>query len=75
MIVNETVDKLVEDSMRQAANNIEFLKDCMAIPSFNKLNDRDRECTEAQLEYYEERFEHLKQYFSLPEKLDGGTDE
>jgi len=69
MVVNETVDQLIKDEMEQACDNIEFLRDCIALPSFTNLTEDSREYTRRTLEYQEKRLEALKQYFSLPENL------
>ena len=68
MIVNETVDKLVEDEMKQAANNVEFIRDCIGLPSFAKLSEEHQEYTRRSLEVSEKRFEQLEYYFSSREK-------
>lgn len=64
MIVNETVDQLVKDEMEQACDNIEFLKDCMALPSFTNLVECNQDYTRRSLEFQEKRLEALKQYFT-----------
>ncbi len=67
MKVNETVDQLIKDEMEVACNNITFLRECIALPSFTDLKEVLQEQTSQQLEHFELRLEALKQYFSLPE--------
>lgn len=64
MIVNETVDQLVKEEMEQTCDNIEFLRDCMALPSFTNLTEDHQEFTKRNLECIEKRLEALKQYFT-----------
>lgn len=66
MIVNETVDQLVKDEMEVACNNIAFLRECIALPSFTALKETLQEQTRQQLEHFELRLESLKYYFDQP---------
>ena len=64
MIVNETVDQLVKEEMEQTCGNIEFLRECMTLPSFTNLTEDHQEYTRRSLESQEKRLEALKQYFT-----------
>jgi hypothetical protein len=65
IIVNETLDQLVRESVEEADNCVNFLKGCIHLPSFDKLEEYHQENTRRQLEVAVKRLEQLNQYFSI----------